>query len=355
MKVGDSYMNREIKEIIIAKLQELSVYHCNSDGTEHTVRCPYCGDSKTPSHAHLGIFIDPNDDNGMVWHCFRCGVGGILTDEVLEDLGVFMDETSTRNLRAYNKKVQKLSNKRTILRTERFVVPLSNATPLTNTKLQYVNQRLGTEFDYVDAQQNKFILSFLEFMTVNEIPAIPSVKDWVYRVLEQEYVGFLSSNNNCITFRNINPNSHGKRYMKIILNPLNPDDATFYSVPTRLDLLYENDLHVHIAEGTFDILSIKYNLRPNVTLPGEHIFYASCGYSYTSILKHLIRNGIATNLNVHIYADADKSDDDHLGILRRSAVRPFITHAFLHRNGYPGMKDYGVRYENIHHLTRQLW
>lgn len=348
-------MNREIKEIILAKLQELPVCHANSDETEHTVRCPYCGDSKTPSHAHLGIFIDLNDDSGMVWHCFRCGVGGILTDEVLEDLGIFMNETETRNLRVYNKKIQKLSNKRTILKTERFIVPLSNATPTTNAKLQYVNNRLGTNFDYHDAQRNKIILSLLEFMTVNEIPSIPNMKDWIYQVIEQEYVGFLSSNNNCITFRNINPNSRNKRYIKVILNPLNPDDATFYSIPSQLDLLYDGPLHVHIAEGTFDILSIKYNLKPNLTLGGDHIFYASCGYSYTSILKHLIRNGIATNLHVHIYADADKSDEDHLKILGRTTIRPFITHACLHRNGHPGMKDYGVQAGYIHHLTRQLW
>ena len=355
MKVGDSNMNREIKEIIISKLQELPVYHVNSDGTEHTVRCPYCGDSKTPSHAHLGIFIDPNDDSGMVWHCFRCGVGSVLSDELLEDLGIFMDETNTRNLKAYNKKIQKLASRRTILKTERFIVPLSNATPLANAKLQYVNQRLGTEFDYPDAQHNKIILSLMEFMTVNEIQSIPNTKDWVCRALEQDYVGFLSSNNNCITFRNINPNSRGRRYMKVILNPLNPDDATFYSIPARLDLMYNCDLHIHIAEGTFDILSIKYNLMPNLSMSGEHIFYASCGYSYTSILKHLIRNGIATNLHLHIYADADKSDDDHLQILRRSSMRPFISHAYLHRNGYPGMKDYGVQAQFINHLTRQLW
>lgn len=348
-------MNREIKEILIDKLRELPVYHVNSEGTEHTVRCPYCGDSKTPSHAHLGIFIDPNDDSAMIWHCFRCGVGSILTDELLEDLGIFMDEGDTRNLRAYNKKIKKLSTRRTIVKSERYIVPTPTHTPQNEMKLRYVNNRLGTDFDYEDAQRNKFVLSLMEFMMINEIKEIPNVKRWVCQALEQNYVGFLSSNNNCITFRNVNPNSNGKRYIKVIINPMNQDEATFYSIPTQLDLMYQGDLHVHIAEGTFDILSVKYNLRPEDRMSGSHIFYASCGYSYTSILKHLVRNGIATNINLHIYADADKSDQDHLKILNRSNMKAFIVHAFLHRNGCPGYKDYGVRIENIVHQTRQLW
>lgn len=348
-------MNREIKSVIIQKLQELPVYIPSDDGAEHTVRCPYCGDSKTPSHAHLGIRIDPNDDDGMMWNCFRCGASGPVTDELLDDLGIYISEDELRELRNFNKKVEKLSKKKTIVKTERFVVPLSQYSYSNELKRQYIADRLGLNPSYEDLQRNKIVVSLSEFMIRNELKSIEGCPDWLAAYLEKDYVGFLSANNNLLTFRNINPNSKGKRYYKLFINPMNRNNASFYSIPAQLDLLYEGPLHIHIAEGTFDILSVRYNVKPGAAIPGNHIFYASCGYSYVNILKYLLRAGIITHLNVHIYADNDKPDREHARFLKRAFVDEFIEHAFIHRNQYPGEKDYGVPLDHINHKTRCLW
>lgn len=344
-------MNREIKEFIIDRLKELNVYRVDDNGTEHTIRCPYCGDSKDPTHSHLGIYIDPNEDTPMPWHCFRCGEGGRVTDDFLDDIGIRLDENAMSQLRNYNKKLAKI-NKKGIIRTERFIVPQCDPGYLNDEKLAYVNRRLGTQFDYQMAKDHKIIPSIMAFMMANEIHKFENLPGWVPKVIERDYVGFLSTNNNLLTFRNIREDGKGRRYYKIIINPLNPDNATFYSIPTRLDLLYTGQLDVHIAEGTFDIVSIRHNIDP----PGENrIFYASCGYSYMGILKHLARNGINTHINAHIYADADKSDYDHINMIKKNPVSAFIEHAYLHRNGMKGEKDYGVPADRIIDQRRQLW
>ena len=343
-------MNREIKELIVQRLRELPVCNVNDDKTEYTVRCPYCGDStKDPTHAHLGLHIDLNQDDLMIYNCFRCGESGVITDSTLEDLGIYLTEQDVREFRSYNKKIAKLTN-RAIIRTERFKVPICTPTQTTEPKRLYLNRRLGLDFSYEDMGKCKIFPSILQFMQANELVMLPGVTDRGIWMLENFYIGFLSSNNNLLTFRNIG--TKGKRYYKVILNPYNADNNTFYSIPSQLDLLYTGDLHVHIAEGTFDILSIKYNLRPQY----EHqAFYASCGYSYMAILKNLARNGIVTNLIPHIYADRDKTDRDHWKLLKSSPVYAFTEHVYLHRNGVETEKDYGVPIGQIRDTSRKLW
>lgn len=345
-------MNREIKSLIIDKLRQLDVYYPSDDGIEHTVRCPFCGDSKTPTHAHMGIMINPDNDDLMIYHCFRCGVGGRFTDDTLTELGIHLDESEVRELRNYNKKAVKIA-KNTIIHTENYSVPISEPSQFTLPKLAYVNERLGLCLDTHQAAQNKIVLSLYEFMVHNNLKKIEGMKRWMYDYLEKGYVGFLSTNNNLITFRNIDPESSGKRYIKVFINPLNPDTATFYSIPTHLDLSYTSDLHLHIAEGTFDIMSVKYNLPHEED--GFHIFYASCGYSYMSILKHLVRNGIASNIHLHIYADRDKTDSDHRAMLRRNDISAFLEHVTIHRNQFHYEKDYGVPRNRIKDGQKKIW
>lgn len=353
-------MNPEIKRTIISKLKDLPVYHESDDGCEHTVRCPYCGDSKTFSHAHLGIRIDPNDTNGMPWNCFRCGASGVVTDQFLEDLGIVIDEQEVRDLRNFNKKLDKISQKKGIVKTENYTVPTPTESQSNVYKLMYLNQRLGTDFHLEDLPSMKIIPSINEFMVHNDLKRVgygadKIADDWMIRQFERDYIGFLSANNNLLTLRNVNPNSKGLRYFKVFANPLNTENASFYSIPTRLDLLYTDPLNVHIAEGTFDILSVKFNVIPSQFYPGNHIYYAACGYSYVNILKYLIRAGICTHITVHIYADNDKKDVEHIAFLKKNQIHVFIDHAYIHRNRYQHEKDFGVDRDHIYHVARKIW
>lgn len=343
---------KDAKEIIIEKLSDLDVCIVNSDETEYTVRCPYCGDSDDPTHGHLGIHIDTDDvEKPMMYNCLKCGEHGFLDEDLLNDLGIYLTTEEADILKAYDKKLTKLSGaRRSILATAHYKIPSDVSDPRSFAKLDYVESRIGHRPSILG---HKMIVSFKDFLIFNEITSVPNIQTWQYQIIEDNYVGFLSANNNCITFRRINDNDKLKKHYKCILNPFLPDNATFYSVPTKLNLLYTGPLHVHIAEGIYDILSVKFNLPRDEQ--EKHIFYAACGYSYIKIIRYLARSGIITGLDVQIYADKDKSDRDHMKIVRDSGLKPFLEHYTIHRNGIRGEKDYGVTPDRIKDTLKKFW
>lgn len=349
-------MNRAIKERLIELLSEMQAYKESDDGREHTIRCPYCGDSDDPTHSHFGIKIDPDSDEPMPFHCFRCDMSGILTPDVLNDLGVQITDDEYREFKAFNKKAEKLKKKNTLVQKENFVIPLSEPSPRNEMKRAYLAQRLGLVFSYAEMQECRIVPSLYEFMVKNNLRSIEGFNNWQLQRLEEEYVGFISINNNLINFRNINPQSKNKRYVKVILNPMNPGNAHFYSLPSRLDLLDPRPINIHIAEGPLDILSIRFNLQPQQNDPNNpHVFFSSMGFGLSNILRHLIRAGIMGHLNAHIYADRDKKDYEMMKLLRKGYLDNFLEHAYIHRNQVPGEKDYGVPLAQIQDGIRKLW
>lgn len=345
-------MDRSIKLLVREALMDLPVCIINGDETEYTVRCPFCGDSLNPNHAHMGINIDVDNDDMMLYNCLKCGASGIVDDDLLDELEIFLSSDEAKQLKSYNKKATKLSGRRTIIRTEKFVIPLFSPSRNSDDKLQYLNHRIGANIDYGTVGDYRIILSLAEFMTANEIKKLENVPDWKLRYLEMNYIGFLSSNKNSITFRCIRNDPKFRRYDKVILNPNNQDNATFYSIPSRIDMLYDGEFHIHIAEGTFDILGVRHTVNPQYE---NQAFYAACGYSYLRIIKFLAKNGLISHMNLHIYADRDKTDWDHLKLLNRSTTSALLEHVYLHRNGVPGQKDYGVTPDLIKDTYRKLW
>lgn len=339
-----------IKEIVIDKLRSLDV--CLGDEPELTVRCPYCGDSKTPTHAHLGVFVDLDDDTmPMLWNCLKCGEGGIVDDNLMSDLGIPFTMDEHKGFVEYDRKLRKMANSRqSIIRIAHFKVPPNVSDKKNLLKLQYIIDRLNCQIRPVE---NKIILSLVDFMAFNNIEQIPGVPPWKIQLLEKYYVGFLSSNNNQIQFRRIIDHPKLRRYDKVVINPLMEDDiATFYSVPQSVDYLYTDPIELHIAEGTFDILSVRFNLDPNPN--ALRLFYAACGFSYLNILRYVVRAGICTGIQMHIYADKDKTDRDHRRILS-NPITAFADHVYLHRNAFPHEKDYGVPIDQIKDSYRKLW
>lgn len=342
-------MYEAFKYKLISYLEDLQAYHTNRTGTQHVVRCPYCGDSENPDHSHFSIKIDTSDDSPIVYRCLKDGVNsGILTEDTLNDLGIHLNDQDHDIFKAFTKKSTKfINNRKTIIQTERFLVPYFKNTQTNQIKLNYINDRLGIHLNFDDVKRYKIILNLTEFMVANEIDSIENVNDQYRWVLDQYYVGFLSANNNCIIFRFVpylQTKKNYNRYSKIILNPYNLSKATFYSIPTQIDLLYRDKLHVHVAEGTFDILSIKENVNPQYN---NQIFYASCGYGYNGIMQHLISSGICTDIHLHIYADKDKNDYDQLFYIKSDPINEWYDHIYIHRNMYDGEKDYGVPFDHI--------
>ena len=105
-----------------------------------TVRCPYCGDSKTLTHGHFSILIDTSSDSPLFYQCFKCHESGVLTPQVLEDLGVGYDRIINRELESFNIKSTHSSYFRD--KSKNFIVPEPTDTLENARKLDYINQAI---------------------------------------------------------------------------------------------------------------------------------------------------------------------------------------------------------------------
>jgi DNA-directed RNA polymerase subunit RPC12/RpoP len=333
------YQSQELKQDIISMLKTKSVYIPNTAGTKHTTRCPYCGDSHNESHGHFTILIDVESDTPMLYKCLKCDIKGLLTDSVLEELGFYVSSDMHSLLKSFNKKISKIY-KLINMEFESYSVPLYLKTYANQSKLDYINNRLDTDINMEEAKDLKLVLNLFDFMKFNNIESLQGMAFKQLKTLNESYVGFLSNNNNCITFRNITDNDRLMRYFKVILNPKNINQNTFYSIPNSIDLMYTHDINIRIAEGTFDILSVFKNLVKN---KNNEYYFASCGFGSNVIIRYLIHNGINTGLNLHIYSDNDKTDDDHRKYLfKNSSVSYWLDHIDIHRNQFNNEKDYGI-------------
>ena len=309
-----------------------------STGTQWVVRCPYCGDSqKSSDHGHFSILIDTNSDTPMLYRCLRCNEVGLLSADTLEDLGLLIDREFTQDLKKGYRRVLNTVYYQT--KPKNYKIPHYEVTAGNQEKLYYLNSRLDTGFTLEEMEQNRIILSFISFLEHNNIKHIPGLTPQTIAALENDYIGFLSSNRNRIVFRSIRPNPQ-YRYFKVILDPRNLSKDTFYAIPSQFNLYYTSDVHVHIAEGTFDILSIRYNLPHSEG--GLHLYYASCGFNFNSIIRYLVAKGVNTDIHAHIYSDKDKDDNEHCKYLNAPQSKFWLDHVQIHRNQYPGEKDYGV-------------
>ena len=341
----------EIKNQVITQLKTLQICKPSSNLRNWVVRCPYCGDSKKSNHGHFSILIDLNSDAPLLYRCFRCNESGIITPQVLEDLNVGYDQSLNRQLEIYTK----LSSSSSYFKdkVKNFIVPVPVDNPSNRYKLNYINQRLGTSITFAQCAEYKIVLNFSEFIRTNNIPVdVPDemggmIKSSVVKTLDAKYLGFVSANNNKITFRDVSPDSSGflGRYYKVTIDILNRSPNTFYSLQSKFNVLYTDPVNIHIAEGPFDILSIYLNLDHSQSQ--NNIFFASCGYSFSTILKYLIYTGVNTDINLQIYSDGDKSDDDHLRLLSNPLYRIWIDNIMIHRNTYSGEKDFGVPLNRI--------
>lgn len=337
-------VNQDFKLELIGILKEDPMCNINLRETQYTIRCPYCDDMYSTDHGHFSLHIDIESDDPILYRCLKCPASGLLSSDTLLDLDVQLSIESLGQLKNFNRKIIK-KNRYIDNGSAAYIVPLFSDIPFNHSQLKYVNDRLGTSFGLEDASRLKIVLNLYEFLKSNDLGGIPDVSPNYLEILSKYYVGFLSSNNNVMTLRCTSPHGKMKRYVKLIIDPRNVNANSFYNIPNAIDMLYIDDINIHITEGVFDILSVYANLRREEKK--NNFYYAACGFGTSTILKYLVYNGINTGLNVHIYADKDKSDKLHIALLRKSGILPWIKSVRIHRNTFPGEKDYGVPAEKM--------
>lgn len=346
--------DRDLKQKIIDQLAEFPVYYPNRSKTQHVIRCQACGDSDNLSHAHLSIHIDVDDDRPMVYRCFRCNDSGIVSLDKLYDWGISLSEDDKSSFSIYTKKSKRKYNGLFNDNFEDYFIPEETQMVLNQAKINYLNARLGSSFTLSECRELKIVTNVQNLLAQNQIRY--NVEPKIIQMLQMNFIGFLSLNNNRIMCRNINPLSTDKdfRWYNLILNEKNLNPYTFYSIPNSLNLYYTHDINIHVAEGIFDILSIYTNLKQRSK--ENNFYYASCGAAAANVMGFLIDRGINTGINLHLYADKDKSDDFHMKYLRyESNLYQWCDKIIIHRNRYTGEKDYGVPMEKIKDSYRTIY
>lgn len=175
----------------------------------------------------------------------------------------------------------------------------------------------------------------------------PTRNENIINSLDNGFVGFLSYDNAFLNMRNMDIikdlyKGIDKRYINYNLIDKIDNTQRFYIIPTNIDIMNPNPIKIHIAEGPFDILSIYHNVRHD---RDNSIFAAIGGKRYLGIIKYFINVMKLVNIEIHLYLDKDI--ENWLVDKIRDVLYPFFINIYVHRNMYPGEKDFGVPLSRI--------
>lgn len=335
------------KYFLLSKIPSAKIV---SGGREINCRCMYCSDSKNIRKGHFYISI-PKEDEPSKFNCFKCSASGWVTTQKLIDWGIYDPEIAVE-LNAHNKKVMKSPYyMMSSMKYNSFNIKYDFITDdaLTRYKLDYINKRLGTSLEYNDCIREKIVLNIKDVLKRNPIKLTRG--ESIIECIDSSFIGFLSYDNAKLNLRNLEinqlPKSIDRRYINY--NVVEKEDSTqsFYCIPNSVNLASPDAIKVHIAEGPFDILSIYHNLRKDLY---QSLYISVTGKGYKGIIRFCLMTLGLINVEFHIYPDMDVENyvmDDIAELLH-----PYQTPLYIHRNLYPGEKDFGVPISKINESVR---
>lgn len=334
-------MDVSVKEEILDRLKSIRSFRSTSLH-QYCMRCPLCGDSqKDPNKARFYLKINLNDDSHIVYYCHNCGETGILKPETLRSMNIH-DMGLNNRLLNYNKTASKQIRRQYGVKKKKLKIniPIPENTERNLIKKQYIEDRLGVKLSFEDTCEFKTIYSLVQFAKVNNIEQLTVQKNRAIR-LNNDYVGFLTANNEFINYRDIT-NKNKLRYDKYTIVPDLPDTVKFYSIPTRIDISNTEDIYINIAEGVFDILGVFFHVRKKCV--ENNVYVAVCGSGYMSVIKYFISHGfIGSNIHINIYSDSDKDPWFYNKI--NTEIKPWVGSINIYYNAIG--KDFGVPKDHI--------
>ena len=306
---------------------------------EVNCRCFYCADSSNQRKGHFYISV-PNEDEPSLFYCQKCHVHGVVTNNKLVEWGIF-DSQMGVELTKYNSKVLALTKNKKFDNSIIYNIKNTFITEdkLSLYKLKYINDRLGLNLSFKDCIDNKIVLNIKDLIQGNRLGVTRNHN--IVDQLDANFLGFLSFDNAFINMRNLGIQkvyeTIDKRYINY--NVFNKYDNTlkFYVLPVSINLYDPAPVKLHLSEGPFDILSIKYNLNHRCK---NNIFVSVGGSSYKACIRHFITNMGLYNLEIHIYMDNDQDMYQMYDI--SNLLRYFNIPLYIHRNSFENEKDYGV-------------
>ena len=311
---------------------------------EVNCRCFYCADSSNMRKGHFYISV-PKEDEPSFFYCQKCHAHGIVTNDKLMEWGIFNSQWGVE-LTRYNSKVLSLAKNKKFL--DSIIYNIRN-TFVTNDKLslyklKYINDRLGTNLTLKDCLSNKIVLNINDLIRENRLELTRNPN--IIEQLDSNFLGFLSFDNAFINMRKVVDkevyHTIDKRYINYNVFDKYDNTLKFYVIPSNIDLMNPTPVRLHISEGPFDILSIKYNVVEN---NGRDIFVSVGGSSFKGCIRHFLTKMGIYNMEIHIYKDNDQTMHQIYDIA--GLLQYFNVPLYVHNNAYQNEKDYGVPKERI--------
>ena len=350
--------NNSIQEQLREQLKKLFPdYKESGNKKEFMINCPLCAKEGKPDHGYHMYISLGYDDKPPMYNCFKnYNHRGILTKSFLEQNSQYpqyMDTGILSQVAKRNSALSDLGRYRQIRQGKyEFYTPLSNSEIKTNTKLGYINKRLGCNLSLIDLQSLKVILNLKDFLIYNNITKL-SRSQYTVELLDQYFIGFLTNNNSTIILRNLVkernklPEVVQDRYIKYSIIE-GGGFSGYYTIPSTVDIY--KPVHIHIAEGPFDILSVFINLYGMNNV--QNIYSSIGGNSYLNAMKYYILECGIVNPIFHLYIDNDIPN--HFLEQIKRVIKPLNLQVYIHMNIAPSEKDFGVSIERINHYSYEL-
>lgn len=320
-----------------------------SGGTEVVCKCQYCSDNG--DHYHMWISIPQTEADLSYFNCFKCGTSGAVTYKRLIEWGIY-DNSWNEKITNHNRIAAGLNIiARTDLADYIYSTQIYNQyTELNLLKLKYINDRLGTNLSLEEATDNNIVLDLSSLLHMNHIQKLTRDQR-VVQGLTNNFLGFLSYDRNFVNMKNlVNPGvlheSIDKKYINYNIYGKKDNTLKFIIFPTSINPLY--DVNLHIAEGPFDALSVKYNLRKDTN---NTVYCAVTGNAYKGVIKYFIYGLGIINMNIHLYLDNDNAGKATISDLLYS-LQIFNNPIWIHYNTIG--KDMGVSIDKINESIERI-
>lgn len=328
--------------------QKVHPSHPSTDGSNIAIRCPYCGDSKKSTDStHFYIYLTPP----YGCHCFKCQAHIYsFNSELMKDLNIY--DVNLSNEMALIQKDYKYNSEKSKthlnFNTNNLYIPKYRGAKNELIKLNYLNNRLGTNINIDDCNKFKIIINFKEFLKINNIDEYTE-KESMIDVLYKYCIGFLSYDNNYIIFRSLDERLTNFRYHNYRINPNFEGTKKFYIIRNNVDILSEK-LNVIITEGIMDILGVYHHLyKNNYDENKNNYLFISCnGKSYNLLFRHLARLGFLEQ-NISIYSDSDVNLNFYKSLKRKNILLKYSNFSVYYNDIYnsKGKSDFGVSKDKI--------
>lgn len=309
------------------------------------VKCPICGEgSKHHDHGHCYVGLI-NGGPPVVYHCFIGECSGIVTPEFLHSMDIFDNELDNI-LNIFNKSYDKISKESRKIymiqkKKDNLIIPDIEERNSNILKLNYLRNRMKIGFSFENCKDLRMVFSLYDFLDANNIkPNLNRYKRKILDIVDNDYLGFVAANNSHIIFRNTK-NNKNLRYLKYEIFDEPSLGNIIYNIPgVRCDVFSDN-VNLHVAEGTFDILGVYNSICRGDKI--NNIYSACCGSGYLNTIRYFIKLGFIGNLNVNIYSDKDK--DPTFYKKTYMSIKPWVKSINIFYNDLS--KDYGVPKDEI--------